>query len=125
MPKDFSRTARLGEQIRRDLSELIRDEVRDPRVGMVSLTEVRVARDLSNAKIFFTMLGEADGRADSAAALNRAAGFLRRELGSRLNVRKVPELHFVYDDSIERGAYMEALIGNLPDVKSSDETRED
>lgn len=120
MPKDFSRTARLGEQIRRELAELIRDEVRDPRVGMVSLTEVRVARDLSNAKIYFTRLGEDSERATSVSALNRAAGFLRHELGARLNIRKVPELHFVYDESIERGAHMEALIGSLPENRPPD-----
>jgi ribosome-binding factor A len=110
MPRDFPRTRRVGEQMQRELAALIRDEVKDPRVGMVTVSAVEVTRDLAHAKVFISMLGDAETRDASLAALNKAAGFLRHELGQRMLTRTVPQLRFVYDESIERGSRLSALI---------------
>jgi ribosome-binding factor A len=110
MPKDFPRTRRVSEQLQRELAELIRTEIRDPRVGMVSVSGVEVSKDLNHAKVFVSVLGEA-GEAESAvAALNHAAGFLRGELGRRMVIRVVPHLRFIHDHSLEDGARLSALI---------------
>ncbi len=105
-----ARSDRLGEQLRRDLSQLIQFEIKDPRIGMVSITEVWVSRDLAYARIYVTRIGEVEAREPALEALNNAAGYLRRELGRRLSIRMIPKLSFFYDDSIENGANMEALI---------------
>lgn len=110
MPRDFPRTRRVGEQMQRELAALIRDEVKDPRVGMVTVLAVEVTRDLAHAKVFVTVLGDAEARDASLAALNKAAGFLRHELGQRMLTRTVPQLRFVYDESTERGSRLSALI---------------
>ena len=127
MPREFSRTLRIGEQIRRDLAELVR-KVRDPRVGNVTFGEVEVSKDLSHAKVFFTVLGggEEEARA-TAKGLNHAAGFLRRELGKNMRVRVIPELHFVYDEAPDRGARLSALIDQalLADREKADGHDED
>ena len=110
MPKEFSRTARVGSQIQRELAGLIRDEIRDPRLGLVTVQAVKVARDLAHARVYYTLLGEIAERADSQLVLDHAAGYLRAELGHRLRMRSVPRLHFVYDESVERGEHLDALI---------------
>ena len=110
MPREFSRSSRLADQIQRDLSDLIRLEVRDPRVGLVTVTEVEVSRDLSHAKVYVTSLAGSDQAAQSQQALQHAAGFLRSRLAQSLKARTVPELHFVYDESVERGIRLSRLI---------------
>ncbi len=110
MPKDFSRTLRVAEQIQRDLAELLRLEVKDPRIGMVTLTDVEVTSDYAHAKIFFTLLGDAAQIEAATEGLNRAAGFLRHELGRRIKLRSIPQLHFIYDESVERGVRLSQLI---------------
>ncbi|MGD8207787.1 MAG: 30S ribosome-binding factor RbfA [Chromatiales bacterium] len=110
MAREFPRSLRIAEQIRRELAVLVR-RVKDPRVGMVTFGEVEVSRDLGHAKVYFTVLGA--GLEDSRACeqgLNHAAGFLRRELGKVMHVRSVPELRFVYDEMPERGSRLAALI---------------
>lgn len=105
------RTRRVGDQIQRDLSELIRDSVRDPRLGSVTVSEVDVSRDLGHAQVYVTAL--ASSPEDSQACvrlLQRAAPFLRRELGRRLRLRTIPQLHFHYDPSFDRGAALSTLI---------------
>jgi ribosome-binding factor A len=110
MPRDFPRTRRVGEQIQRELAVLIRDEIRDPRLGMVSVSAVEVSRDMSHAKVFVSVLGDAQDAAVSLEVLQGAAGFLRRQLGHRLVMRHVPQLHFKQDHSLEQGARLSALI---------------
>lgn len=109
MPKDFSRTQRLGEQIRRELSTLILKEVKDPRVSMVSLTAIKLSRDLSHATIYCSVMDSAD-KTETLQALNRASGFLRKKLAAVITARIVPALKFIYDESIERGAHLTDLI---------------
>ncbi len=105
-----ARSARIADQIQRELAELVRLEVRDPRVGLVTLTGVELSRDQSHAKVFFTALGPSSDVELALEGLQRAAGFLRSELAHRLTTRKVPELHFEYDASVERGMRLSQLI---------------
>jgi ribosome-binding factor A len=105
-----SRRARIADQIQRELAEVVRLELRDPRVGLVTLTGVELSRDQSHAKVFFTVLGAESAARDAAQGLQRAAGFLRTSLAHRLTTRKVPELHFEFDESVERGVRLSRLI---------------
>lgn len=105
-----ARGARIADQIQRELAELIRMEVRDPRVGLVTITGVELSRDQSHAKVFFTTLGAPSAAEDARTGLQHAAGFLRSELARRLTTRKVPELHFAFDESVERGMRLSKLI---------------
>jgi len=123
MPRDFSRTLRVAEQIKRELADLIRLEVKDPRVGMVTLTDVEVTGDYAHAKIFFTTLGDSDQITAAAVGLNHAAGFLRHELGHRIKLRSIPQLHFTYDESIERGARISQLIDQAVGAAGSSKKR--
>ena len=109
MPREFSRSQRMAEQIRRELSGIVRDELKDPRMGLCSFTAVKLSRDLSHAVVFCTVLNQTE-RDETIVTLNRAAGFLRRQIASRIRARSVPVLKFVNDDSVERGAAMEELI---------------
>jgi len=99
----------MAEQIRRDLSEIIRDELKDPRLGFLSLTEVRLTRDLSQAIVFCSIL-EADKQQQTMETLTRASGFLRSRLAERMRARSVPAIKFIHDDSLQKGAEMDALI---------------
>lgn len=107
--QEFGREERVGAEIRRELALLLRDEVRDPRLSRVTIQEVRVVRDLSHAKVYFTVLDPAQAK-QTEAALNKAAGFLRRRLADSMNLRTVPRLAFVYDKSIEAGMRLSSLI---------------
>jgi ribosome-binding factor A len=106
--KSFPRSKRVAQQIQRALSELVRREVRDPRLGMVTLTEVRVSNDLSYARVYYSVLG-ADAK-QAQTILDAAADLLRGPLGRALRLRHCPELRFVPDELIESGARMTALI---------------
>lgn len=110
MPKDFSRTRRVAEQLQRELATLIQQEVKDPRVGMITVYAVDVSKDLAHAKVFITALSEEQEHQETIDALQHAAGFLQHELGKRLQLRTIPRLKFVYDESIERGTNLSALI---------------
>ena len=110
MPRDFSRTRRVGEQLQRELATLIRDQIDDPRLGMVSVSAVEVSRDLSHAKVFFSTLGEASEADASLQVLKGASAYLRKLLGQRLHFRQVPQLHFKQDHSLEEGTRLSALI---------------
>jgi ribosome-binding factor A len=105
-----ARGARIADQIQRELAELVHLEVRDPRIGMVTLTGVELSGDKSHAKVYFTLLGPESAAQEALEGLQRAAGFLRSELARRLTTRKVPELHFAFDESVERGVRISRLI---------------
>lgn len=112
MAKEYSRTQRIGDQMQRELASLIQREVRDPRLGMITLTGVDVARDLAHAKVFFTVMGQEDPAriALNLEILHDAAGYLRLLVGRAIKLRTVPQLHFHYDESVTRGAHLSALI---------------
>lgn len=110
MAKEFSRASRVAEQIHRELSELIRLELKDPRVSLVTLTDVEVSPDYAHAKVFYTSLTDEAQRAEVERGLKHSASFLRRELGRRIRIHNIPELHFIYDASVERGTRLAHLI---------------
>jgi len=110
MKKNPQRPHRVGDQIQKELADLLRNEVKDPRVGAVTVTEVDVSPDLSHATVHFTHLAGRAHADDAVAALSRTAGFLRSALSHRLDLYSVPQLHFVYDDSIEAGMKLSQLI---------------
>ncbi|MBP6699906.1 MAG: 30S ribosome-binding factor RbfA [Halioglobus sp.] len=118
MAKEYSRTQRVADHLQRELAGLIQHEVRDPRVGMVSITGVNVSRDLGHAKVYLTVLGSDSGEdaADSIEALNKAAGFLRTLLSRDSNMRSVPQLRFYFDASVGRGRHLEDLIRRATDA---------
>ena len=106
------RPQKVADLIQRELSDLLRREVRDPRVGMVTLTAVDVSPDLSHAKVFFTIL-EKEKQDETTHALQRTAGFLRSQLAQRMKMYSTPELRFAYDESIERGDHLSRLIDSV------------
>lgn len=110
MPKDFPRSRRIAEQIQRELSDIIRMELKDPRVGMITITDVEVSQDNAHAKVFFTSLGDEPQIAATSEALGHAAGFLRSQLARRIRLRTIPQLQFKHDASVERGARLSRLI---------------
>ncbi|AHY44092.1 MULTISPECIES: 30S ribosome-binding factor RbfA [Stutzerimonas] len=129
MAKEFSRTQRIGDQMQRELALLIQREIKDPRLGLVTITAVDVSRDLSHAKIFITIMGQDDDQEavkGNLRILNDAAGFLRMQLGKSMKLRTVPQLHFNYDASIRRGVELSSLIERAvaEDRKHSDERGE-
>jgi ribosome-binding factor A len=123
MPKEFSRGQRIADQIQRELSDIIRLEIKDPRVLLVTITDVEVSQDNAHAKVFFTVLGEPAQQEAATRALEHAAGFMRSILAKRIKLRTVPQLHFHYDVSIERGMRLSRLIdeavGENPGKKES------
>ncbi len=113
MPREFSRSQRLGAQILRSLSELLRFETKDPAISTVSLTAVDLTRDLSVAKVYFSLLNPDDDPQPALAGLERAAGFLRGKLAGKLSVRNMPELRFMHDDTAAHGAAISRLIDSV------------
>ncbi len=118
MAKEYARTQRVADYLQRELAVLIQREMRDPRVGMVSLTGVDVSRDLGHARVYYTVLGvdTTEAAEQSTEALNQAAGFLRRHLSRDSAMRSVPQLRFFFDTSVSRGREMEALIERAADA---------
>ena len=113
MPREFSRSDRVASQMQRELADLIRTQVRNPELGMVTLSDVELSRDLAVAKLFVSFLGASLPPNKSVKLLNEKVPELRRELGKRIRIRVLPELRFVYDDSIERGMRMDSLLQGL------------
>lgn len=111
------RTERIGEQLRAELARLLREEVTDPRIGFVTLTQVDVSPDLSNARVYWSVVKseDAEGIAANGAGLESAAGFLRHRLAQRLELKRVPELRFRYDPSLVHGDATLALLREIRD----------
>ena len=121
MAKEYSRTQRVSDYLRRELAQLIQFEVRNPKVGMASITDVEVSRDLSHAKVFVTIVDKdtAEDAEENIKALNSAQGFLRSLIAKDSSMRTVPRLHFVFDGSIGRGQHISALIEEAIAVDAS------
>ena len=107
------RTEQIAETIKEDVSVLIQRELKDPRLGFVTVTRVEVSPDLKYAKIFFSVLGDADAKTESLKVLKRASSYLRRELSHKLSVRYTPELHFHFDEAMEHGDKIQRLLMQL------------
>jgi ribosome-binding factor A len=115
------RTERVADLIRRELSDVLMNRMRDPRLGFVSITGVDVSGDLGHATVWLSSLDGVEGRAEVIKVLSRAVPFLRRELAPRLGLREVPTLRFLYDESIERGARIEGLLRKIKDGEPVDD----
>lgn len=119
MAGDYNRTRRIGEMIQRELAVLIQREVKDPRLQRVSIADVRVSKDLSLAKVYYTIIDTLEGealeqaKAEVEQGLDKASSFLRYQLGQRIIIRNVPRLHFLFDDSVLKGTSMSRLIDNV------------
>lgn len=104
------RLNQMQAKVKMVISFLLQNEIKDPRIGFVSITDVELTRDLAQCKVFFSVLGSDEKREDSIKALQSAKGFLRREISKRTNLRRAPELIFIYDDSMEYGAHINELL---------------
>jgi ribosome-binding factor A len=120
------RSNRLAETLKEEISILIREELKDPRIGFVTVTSVEVADDLGHAKVYVSVLGDAQAGKDSMEALKRAAGYVRSEIGKRIRLRHVPEIVFKYDTSIEHGAHIAELLRGVKteEPKNEDDSHE-
>ena len=108
-----SRPDRVGDQIRIELGELLVHAVTDPGIGFITITRVRTTRDLRLVRVYYTVLGDLENRIDTARALKRANSFLRREVGKRLSLRRVPTIEFKFDESVESENRIEELLSDL------------
>lgn len=107
----MDRTVRISEEMKREISVIIQNELKDPRLSkLISVTHVNVTKDLKYAKVHVSILGTEDEKKDAITGLKSAAGFIRREVGHRIQLRYTPEIHFELDNSIEQGAYISKLI---------------
>lgn len=125
MPREFNRTRRVAEQIQRELAQLIQMQLKDPRLGMVTVSAVEVSRDFSNAKVFVTVFNKENNPKVALDILQHAAGYLRHELGQVMRLRTIPQLHFHYDESIARGAHLSALIHTAMSKNATPQNDED
>ncbi|MCL6415428.1 30S ribosome-binding factor RbfA [Aestuariirhabdus sp. Z084] len=112
MPKDYSRTQRVADQLQKELARTIQQEIKDPRLGMVTVSGVDVSRDLAYARVHVTFMGEEskDAIEEQLEVLNKAAGFLRSRLARAVKLRITPQLSFYYDESLSRGRHLSSLI---------------
>ncbi|MEJ2564929.1 MAG: 30S ribosome-binding factor RbfA [Gammaproteobacteria bacterium] len=113
MMQEFSRTQRVGGQIQRELAQIIQQELRDPRLGMVTISAVEVSKDMAHAKVFITLMNTDQDVDATLKVLKKASGFLRRALGKRITLRVLPDLHFVYDSSLDEGMRIAALLDTV------------
>ena len=116
------RRQRLGDQLQVELAVLIQREVRDPRVGFVTVTEVRMSPDLRHARVYVSILGEEEQKEESLAALDRARGFLKAQIGKRLRLRHVPELRFTVDETLDHAERIESLLEGTTDRDGAGDT---
>ena len=117
---DFKRADRVGDQIRAEVSDILLKKIRDPRVGFASLTRVELSDDLKHAKVFVSVFGDAEAKKETIKGLRSASHFIKGELGKRLKLRYIPDLFFILDESIEKGAHILDLLRKL-DIKHEDE----
>lgn len=120
-----SRPDRVAEQIRSEIALMLSREVHDPGIGFVTLTRVHLSPDLQQARVLYTLLGDDKARANTAKALQRAAPFLRRQLGSRLRLKRAPELRFQYDDSVAGQDRIEQLLNEIHAEEVTRQANED
>lgn len=118
MPKKVDRMQRISDLMHRTIANLLREEFKDPRIGLVTIVSVEVARDLSCAKVYVTVLEEAKVK-ETLKVLNGAAGFFRGHLSKVCHLKIVPKLRFIFDDSVQRGARIESLLRDTPPSKDT------
>ena len=108
-----TRPSRVGDQLREEIADLLARQVHDPGIGFLTITQVKVSPDLQVARVYYTTLGDDKARRESAKALGRATPFLRRQIGGRLRLKRVPSLEFFFDESIERGDRIERILHEI------------
>jgi len=111
------RPTRVGEQMKKELSDIISRKIKDPRIGFVTVTDVQVSGDLQIAKVYITVLGDEEAKQNTLTALAKANGFIRSEIGKRMSLRKTPEIFFEFDESIEYGNRIETILEQLQKEK--------
>ncbi|MEG9296698.1 30S ribosome-binding factor RbfA [Mangrovibacillus sp. Mu-81] len=119
------RANRVGEQMKKELSDIIGRKIKDPRIGFVTVTDVQVSGDLQQAKVYITVLGGEDQRENTLKGLAKAKGFIRSEVGQRVRLRKTPEIIFEFDESIEYGNHIETLLRKVQDDPDEDSQNKD
>ena len=119
---DLKRTRRIAQELKKEVSSIISIDLKDPRVSsLASITDVELTNDLSQAKIFVSIIGDDEEKEETIEGLNSSKGFIKKELGQRLRLRHIPDLIFVLDETIERGRYMDNLIDKV--IKQDEENR--
>ncbi len=113
MKERSQRCQRIGDQLRGEISNMLLRDIKDPRIGFVTVMDVEVAPDLSHATVFFTVYGSEEERSDTLSGLNSTAGFMRREMGRRLHLKRIPELHFRYDNTSLKGEHLEGIFSQI------------
>jgi ribosome-binding factor A len=115
------RATRVGEQMKKELSDIIGRKIKDPRIGFVTVTDVRVTGDLQQAKVYISVLGDEEQKKNTLKGLAKATGFIRSEIGQRIRLRKTPEIYFEIDESIDYGQRIESLIKQISQEKENNE----
>ncbi len=119
-----NRVRRVAEQIKKDVSQIIVTEIKDPRIaGMTSVTDVELSKDLRHASVYVSVYGSETEREETLQTLARASGFVRSEIGRRIRLRYTPEINFFLDTSIEYGAYIESVLKSLKEEENRDDSR--
>ncbi len=117
----YKRAQRVGDLIKEEISRIIQYELKDPGIGFVTVTQVKLSDDLRHAKIFYSVLGGEEAKKESSSALRRACGFIQHEIGRRLRLKYTPEIYFLFDPSVEYGAHIETLIEKIHQSEKSTE----
>lgn len=117
----FKRADKVGDLIRKEISEILLGDLKDPRIGFVTITKVAVSDDLRAARVYYSVFGDEDQKEESYQGLESAKGYVKRELGRRVRLKYIPEIHFLFDDSLEYGEHIEELLRG---VKHSDEEQQ-
>ncbi len=113
MKERSQRCHRIGDQLRGEISAMLQRDIKDPRIGFVTIMDVEVSPDLSHATVYFTVFGSEPEKAETLAGLQSTASFMRREMGRRLHLKRIPQLHFRYDKTTDKGAHMEEIFGQI------------
>ena len=120
-----SRPHRVADQLRAEIAEIVASELHDPAIGFLTITHVNVTPDLQTARVYYTTLGDAKARRETGRALGRATPFLRRHIGRRLRLKRVPELEFFFDEAVERGDRIEQILKDINDDRKRQDLERD
>lgn len=122
MNYSYKRADRVSDLLKKEISQLLLREVKDPHIGFITITDVEVSKDLQIAKVYYTILGDEKQLRESAQALNRASRFIKRQLGKRLRMRYIPDIIFKYDHSLEYGNRINYILSHLENSEKTDTT---
>ena len=120
----YKRKDRVGDQIRKEVSQIVQKELKDPGIGFVTITDVELSEDLKNAKIFYSVLGDEKSKLDSRQALDRAVFFIQREIGKRMRLKYTPKMRFIFDNSLEKGARIEKRLEQIRSSQTEEENND-